>query len=75
MKSVAGIFTSREEAERAAVEVERGGIARDRITVLSPGASPQEIASVNLSEDGQRLEAAQDLAWALFNSPAFLFNR
>jgi hypothetical protein len=25
--------------------------------------------------DSRRLTAAQDLAWALINSPAFLFNR
>jgi hypothetical protein len=53
MKSVAGIFTSREEAERAARELERVGIARDRITVLSPGASQQEIASVPTDEGEQ----------------------
>jgi len=45
------------------------------LAVVNRPPTPQEIASVNLSEDGQRLEAAQDLAWALFNSPAFLFNR
>jgi hypothetical protein len=27
------------------------------------------------AENPQRLEVAQDLAWALLNSPAFLFNR
>src|SRR5260370_27775387 len=45
------------------------------LAVVNRPPTPQEIASVNLSEGGQRLEAAQDLAWALFNSPAFLFNR
>ncbi len=45
------------------------------LAVVNRPPTPQEIASVNLSEDGQRLEVAQDLAWALFNSPAFLFNR
>lgn len=35
--------------------------------------SEKELAMVDLSKD--RLEVAQDLAWALINSPAFLFNR
>ena len=35
-----------------------------------------EVAAVELGDDPkQRLEVAQDLAWALMNSPAFLFNR
>ncbi len=34
----------------------------------------KEIAAVDLSK-GDRLEVAQDLTWALLNSPAFLFNR
>ena len=36
--------------------------------------SERELAGVDLSK-GDRLEVAQDLAWALINSPAFLFNR
>jgi len=34
----------------------------------------KEIAAVDLTK-GPRLEIAQDLTWALINSPAFLFNR
>jgi hypothetical protein len=33
------------------------------------------MAAVDFSKGGSRLEVAQDLAWALLNSPAFLFNR
>jgi hypothetical protein len=36
--------------------------------------SEKELAAINLS-NGPRLEVAQDVAWALINSPAFLFNR
>ncbi len=45
------------------------------LAVLNRRPTPAEMAAVNLSDGGKRLEAAQDLAWALFNSPAFLFNR
>ncbi|MBX3734163.1 MAG: DUF1553 domain-containing protein [Verrucomicrobiae bacterium] len=34
-----------------------------------------ELAAIHLGEGPQRLEAAQDLTWALLNTPAFLFNR
>ena len=37
--------------------------------------SEKEMAAVDFSKGGSRLEVAQDLAWALLNSPAFLFNR
>lgn len=36
--------------------------------------SEKEIAAIDLTK-GPRLEVAQDVAWALINSPAFLFNR
>ena len=45
------------------------------MAVLNRRPTGQELMAVNLSEGGSRLEVAQDLAWALFNSPAFLFNR
>ena len=35
----------------------------------------KELSSIDLGEGRERLNAAQDLAWALMNSPAFLFNR
>ena len=43
-------------------------------TVLNRPPTEQERATVGL-DGGSRLEAAQDLTWALLNSPAFLFNR
>ena len=42
--------------------------------VLCRPATEEERKSVNYKEGGTRAEIAADLAWALFNSPAFLFN-
>ena len=44
------------------------------LAVLNRRPNAQEAAAIKLSE-GNRIEVAEDLAWALFNSPAFLFNR
>ena len=43
--------------------------------ILSRPASDAEAAAVDLGTAEKRLEVAQDLAWALLNTPAFLFNR
>jgi hypothetical protein len=43
-------------------------------TILNRPPTEKEFALADL-KGGSRLEAAQDLAWALLNSPAFLFNR
>jgi hypothetical protein len=45
------------------------------LSVLNRPATEKEVATVDFSGDANRLETAQDLAWALMNSPAFLFNR
>ena len=45
------------------------------LSCLSRPPSDKEKAAVDLSKGASRLEVAQDLAWALLNSPAFLFNR
>jgi len=45
------------------------------LSCLSRPPSEKELAGVDLSKGGTRLEVAQDLAWALLNSAAFLFNR
>ncbi len=37
--------------------------------------TPAELSAIQLGAGGERLAAAQDLTWALLNSPAFLFNR
>jgi hypothetical protein len=44
--------------------------------ILNRPPTDAEVANVELGTDAkQRSEVAQDLAWALLNSPAFLFNR
>ncbi len=43
-------------------------------SVLNRPPTEKELATADFST-GSRLEVAQDLAWALMNSPAFLFNR
>jgi hypothetical protein len=45
------------------------------LSCLNRPPTDKELASIKLGEGNQRREDAQDLAWALLNSPAFLFNR
>jgi hypothetical protein len=45
------------------------------LSCLSRPPTEKEIKAVEFKPGGNRLEVAQDLAWALLNSPAFLFNR
>jgi hypothetical protein len=42
---------------------------------LNRPPTDKELSGVDLGAGPQRLQTAQDLAWALMNSPAFLFNR
>jgi hypothetical protein len=46
MKSVVGIFGTRQAAERAASMLDSAGIARSRLAVLTPQSTPQEIEAV-----------------------------
>jgi len=43
MQTVAGVFRQRDQAERAAAELEALGIPRDRITLLTPGSDPKRV--------------------------------
>ena len=43
------------------------------LTCLNRLPGEKELAAIDLTK-GPRLEVAQDVAWALINSPAFLFN-
>jgi hypothetical protein len=45
------------------------------LSCLSRPPTEKELKAVEFKPDSNRLEVAQDLAWALLNSPAFLFNR
>jgi len=45
------------------------------LNCLSRPPTEKELGAVKFDEKSNRLEVAQDLAWALLNSPAFLFNR
>lgn len=50
MRSVVGIFTGRDEAERAAGALAAMDIPRDRITVLVPGRGEEQLARVPTTE-------------------------
>jgi hypothetical protein len=43
--------------------------------IMSRPPTEAEVKMIDLGSGAQRLPAAEDLAWALMNSPAFLFNR
>ncbi len=43
--------------------------------ILNRPPTDKELEGVTLGEGAKRLETAQDIAWALLNSPAFLYNR
>jgi hypothetical protein len=43
--------------------------------VLSRPPTPSEADAIDLKAGGTRAEIAQDLTWALMNTPAFFFNR
>jgi hypothetical protein len=45
------------------------------LSCLSRPPTENELKAVKFDDAANRLEVAQDLAWALLNSPAFLFNR
>ena len=45
------------------------------LSCLNRFPTEPEFAAVQLGDGDQRLQGAQDLVWALLNSPAFLFNR
>ena len=53
MKSVAGIFTTRDAAERGLAALDSIGFPRDRVSFLTPGASRSEVRSVP-TEDAEQ---------------------
>jgi len=50
-------------------------IERIYYMILNRPPTEAEEKTIDLGEGAQRVTVAQDLAWALLNSPAFLFNR
>ena len=53
MRAVAGVFSSREAAHRAAAALAGAGFAHDRITVLYPEASESQVRSLPASDTEQ----------------------
>jgi hypothetical protein len=53
METVAGIFTTREETERAVAHLRKLGIKDTNINVLTPGSGGQEIGAVQTSDTEQ----------------------
>ena len=50
MKSVAGIFSSRDTAERAVQRLAASGIPREHLTLLTPGTDVRRLSSVPVDE-------------------------
>jgi hypothetical protein len=46
MKTIAAVFQSRQDAERAATQVRESGVAEDKVTVLTPGSNSSELQSI-----------------------------
>jgi hypothetical protein len=53
MKTVAGIFLSGDDARRAVANLESIGVSRGHITVLTPGATQQQVDAVPTDEGEQ----------------------
>ncbi|HLX64853.1 MAG TPA: DUF1549 and DUF1553 domain-containing protein [Planctomycetota bacterium] len=61
---------------KAAAEKDDAKVVEDvYLSVLCRLPTAAELKGEKLGEGKERMEAAQDLAWALMNSPAFIFNR
>ncbi len=50
MKSVAGIFTSRDAAESAVQQLASSGVARDHLTLLTPGTDVRRLSEMPVDE-------------------------
>ena len=50
-------------------------VAEIYYAILNRPPTENELKAIDLGDGPHRLESSQDLAWALLNSPAFLFNR
>jgi hypothetical protein len=53
MDTVAGVFQSKEAAQRAAADLDRAGIPLDSVNVLLPGASEKQLHSIPTSDTEQ----------------------
>jgi len=53
MTSVSAVFASRDDAEHAAGKLASRGLPKERITLLSPGATAKELQSIPISEAEQ----------------------
>ena len=53
MRAVAGVFHSRDDAQRGYAELRRAGYSPDDINLLAPGASEEQVHSVPVSETEQ----------------------
>jgi hypothetical protein len=53
MRAVAGVFHSREDAQRGYTELRRAGYSPDDINLLAPGASEEQVHSIPVSETEQ----------------------